>query len=55
VPPFFRPQLTGKHGITGNGLGRAMSRAIVEGHHGTIRLVPVARPGAQVVVRLPAC
>jgi len=52
--PFYRTQRARRKGIAGNGLGLAMSRAIVEGHHGTIRLVPVASPGCRVVVRLPA-
>ena len=51
--PFYRTQITRKQGIAGNGLGLAMSRAIVEGHHGTVRLVPVAPPGCRIVVRLP--
>ncbi|MFF5289194.1 ATP-binding protein [Paractinoplanes globisporus] len=51
--PFHRTQRARKHGIAGNGLGLAISRAVVESHRGTIRLVPVAGPGSRVVVRLP--
>jgi signal transduction histidine kinase len=51
--PFYRSQRTREHRSPGNGLGLTISRAIVEGHHGSIRLVPVAGPGSRVTVRLP--
>ncbi|WP_433364133.1 ATP-binding protein [Actinoplanes sp. CA-142083] len=51
--PFHRTERSRRHGIAGNGLGLAISRAVVEGHHGTIRLIPTAEPGSRIVVRLP--
>jgi two-component system phosphate regulon sensor histidine kinase PhoR len=51
--PFHRTQLSRRHGIEGNGLGLAISRAVVEGHRGTIRLIPSTGPGSRIVVRLP--
>jgi signal transduction histidine kinase len=51
---FFRSRRTRGHGVPGQGLGLAIGRAIVEAHHGSIRLVPTTDPGTRVVVRLPA-
>jgi signal transduction histidine kinase len=52
--PFYRTQRSRIHGIEGSGLGLTICRAIVEGHRGSIRLVPVGGPGSRIVVRLPA-
>lgn len=51
---FYRSSRTRHAGIPGAGLGLAISRAIVERHHGSIRLVPQHAPGTRIVVRLPA-
>jgi PAS domain S-box-containing protein len=40
--------------IPGSGLGLALSRAVVERHHGTIALEPHDGPGTTVALRLPA-
>ena len=50
---FYRSQRTRERRIPGNGLGLAISRAIVEGHRGSIRLVPIGEPGTRITVRLP--
>jgi len=51
---FYRTRRTREHRIPGNGLGLAISRAIVQGHRGSIQLLPTAGHGTRVVVRLPA-
>ncbi|MFI5908150.1 ATP-binding protein [Dactylosporangium sp. NPDC051541] len=50
---FFRSTRTRDHRIPGAGLGLAISRAVVERHHGAIRLVPTTGPGARITVELP--
>jgi signal transduction histidine kinase len=50
---FYRSQRTREHRIPGNGLGLALSRAIVERHRGSIRLLPGSGPGTRITVRLP--
>ena len=39
--------------IPGTGLGLALSRAVVQRHHGTIQIVDHEGPGTTVLVRLP--
>ncbi|GIF17210.1 sensor histidine kinase [Actinoplanes teichomyceticus] len=51
---FYRSEHTRQHRIPGNGLGLAVSRAVVEAHHGSIRLLPAPGPGTRITVRLPA-
>ncbi|GIM90694.1 sensor histidine kinase [Paractinoplanes toevensis] len=51
---FYRSPRTREHRIPGNGLGLELSRAIIEGHHGSIRLAPATGTGTEIVVRLPA-
>ncbi|HWH01436.1 MAG TPA: ATP-binding protein [Pilimelia sp.] len=51
---FYRSSRTRDRRIPGAGLGLAISRAIVERHHGSIRLLPECDPGTCVEVRLPA-
>jgi signal transduction histidine kinase/PAS domain-containing protein len=50
---FFRSSRTREHGIRGAGLGLAISQAIIERHHGTLRLLPDHQPGTSVRIRLP--
>jgi signal transduction histidine kinase len=50
---FYRSSCTRQQGIPGAGLGLAISRAIVDRHHGSIRLMPQPTPGVRIVVRLP--
>ncbi|WP_433087882.1 ATP-binding protein [Dactylosporangium sp. CA-052675] len=50
---FYRSTRTRDRGIRGAGLGLALSRAVIDRHHGTIRLVPQPA-GTRFVVRLPA-
>jgi signal transduction histidine kinase len=50
---FYRSSRTREQRIPGAGLGLAISRAIVERHHGSIRLLPQPQPGTSVQVRLP--
>jgi signal transduction histidine kinase len=56
-PLLFRRLYRGDNarhrGIPGNGLGLALSRAIVERHRGTITLAPHHPAGTTVTVRLP--
>jgi signal transduction histidine kinase/PAS domain-containing protein len=51
---FYRSARTRENRIPGNGLGLALSRAIVNLHHGSIRVVPTTAPGTTITVRLPA-
>ncbi|PRX19376.1 signal transduction histidine kinase [Actinoplanes italicus] len=51
---FYRSARTRENRIPGNGLGLALSRAIVNLHHGSIRVVPTSGPGTKITVRLPA-
>jgi signal transduction histidine kinase len=50
---FFRARTATEAGIAGTGLGLAVSRAIVEGHGGSISLDPGDGPGTTFRVRLP--
>jgi signal transduction histidine kinase/PAS domain-containing protein len=50
---FYRSARTRENRIPGNGLGLALSRAIVNLHHGSIRVVPTTGPGTRITVRLP--
>jgi PAS domain S-box-containing protein len=50
---LFRAGNARHSGIPGAGLGLALSRAIVERHHGSITLVPAEPAGTTVTVRLP--
>ena len=50
---FFRARSATEAGIAGTGLGLAVSRAIVEGHGGTITLDPPGPRGTTFRVRLP--
>ncbi len=56
-PQLFRRLYRGENarhrGIPGNGLGLALSRAIVEHHRGTITLAPHQPAGTTVTIRLP--
>jgi signal transduction histidine kinase len=51
---FYRSSRTRERRIPGAGLALAVSRAIVERHDGSIRLLPRPGPGTTVQVRLPA-
>jgi signal transduction histidine kinase len=51
---FYRSARTRENRIPGNGLGLALSRAIVNIHRGSIRVVPITGPGTRITVRLPA-
>jgi PAS domain S-box-containing protein len=50
--PFER--LHGRHEYTGNGIGLAICRRIVERHHGSIAAQSVAGEGTTITIRLPA-
>jgi len=50
---LYRATNARHHGIPGAGLGLALSRAIVQAHHGTIALAPAKPTGTTVTVRLP--
>lgn len=50
---FYRSTRTRDLRIPGAGLGLALSRAIVERHHGSIHHVPAPSAGTRMVVRLP--
>ncbi|MEU4238984.1 ATP-binding protein [Actinoplanes sp. NPDC026619] len=50
---FRRSGRTREHRIPGHGLGLAISRAIVEGHRGSIQLASTEKGGTRVTVRLP--
>ncbi|MDG6105776.1 GAF domain-containing protein [Dactylosporangium aurantiacum] len=50
---FYRSTRTRDLRIPGAGLGLALSRAIVERHHGSIHHVPAPAAGTRMVVRLP--
>jgi PAS domain S-box-containing protein len=50
---LYRSSTVRDRAIPGTGLGLAMSRAVVQRHHGTIELVDHDGPGTTVRVRLP--
>lgn len=50
---LFRTSRARDRAIPGSGLGLALTRAVVERHHGTIELAPHDGPGTTVLVRLP--
>jgi signal transduction histidine kinase len=50
---LYRSNAVRDRAIPGTGLGLAMSRAVVQRHHGTIELVDHDGPGTTVLVRLP--
>ncbi|MFG1926996.1 ATP-binding protein [Cryptosporangium sp. NPDC048952] len=51
--PFYRTVLSREQQLPGAGLGLALSRAIVQAHRGTIRLMPNRPQGTRAVIRLP--
>ncbi|GAB3245177.1 ATP-binding response regulator [Kineosporia babensis] len=51
---FFRTEQARHQAIQGTGLGLAVVRQIVEGHHGTIGVESAADEGATFIVTLPA-
>ena len=52
---FYRTDQSRSHGIAGTGLGLAITRAIVEGHGGTVNITSNGHgQGATVAVRLPS-
>ncbi|MFF5079404.1 sensor histidine kinase [Actinoplanes sp. NPDC000266] len=50
---FYRSSRTREQRIPGAGLSLAISRAIIERHHGSIRLLPQHQPGTTILIRLP--
>jgi PAS domain S-box-containing protein len=50
---LYRSSSVRDRAIPGTGLGLAMSRAVVQRHHGTIEIVDHDGPGTTVLVRLP--
>lgn len=50
---FYRSSRTREHRIPGAGLALAISRAILERHHGSIHVLPHPEPGTCIQVRLP--
>ncbi len=50
---LYRATTVREQAIPGSGLGLALSRAVVERHHGTISLEPHEGPGTTVCLRLP--
>ncbi|MBO3744383.1 sensor histidine kinase [Actinoplanes flavus] len=50
---FYRSRHTRQQRIPGAGLGLAISRAIIERHHGSIRHIPSEQAGTRISVRLP--
>lgn len=56
IPPDILPKLTTPFFTTkssGNGLGLAITRRIIEAHHGTFQITSAAATGTVVTVRLP--
>ncbi|GAA0225463.1 sensor histidine kinase [Cryptosporangium japonicum] len=53
LSPFYRTVLSREQQLPGAGLGLALSRAIVQAHRGTIRLMPNRPRGTRAVIRLP--
>jgi PAS domain S-box-containing protein len=50
---LYRTSRARERAIPGTGLGLALSRAVVERHHGTIELAAHDGPGTTILVRLP--
>jgi signal transduction histidine kinase len=50
---MYRSSVVRDRAIPGTGLGLALSRAVVQRHHGTIQMVDHEGPGTTVLVRLP--
>lgn len=50
---MYRSNRVRDRAIPGTGLGLALSRAVVQRHHGTIQMVDHEGPGTTVLVRLP--
>jgi len=50
---MYRSSMVRDRAIPGTGLGLALSRAVVQRHHGTIQMVDHEGPGTTVLVRLP--
>jgi signal transduction histidine kinase len=50
---LYRSTRARDRAIPGTGLGLALSRAVVERHHGTIELASHDGPGTTILVRLP--
>ncbi len=50
---LYRTTRARDRAIPGSGLGLALSRAVVERHHGTIELAPHEGPGTTIMIRLP--
>ncbi|EXG81857.1 sensor histidine kinase [Cryptosporangium arvum] len=53
LSPFYRTVLSREQQLPGAGLGLALSRAIVQAHRGTIRLMPNRPQGTRAAIRLP--
>jgi signal transduction histidine kinase len=51
---LYRSDRVRERAIPGSGLGLALSRAVVEAHHGTIALADHEGPGTTIRLRLPA-